>query len=88
MQKIKNLIRYTFSILKKLFTKQNCCKCIAVFSILFSQKSFGQNSTSSQTDYTTFSQSGLCKISNAQVKDLHGKSFSTLLFSTMEKQSS
>ena len=80
MQKIITLIRYIFRLLKKLFTKQNCCKCIAIFSILFSQKSFGQNSTSSQTDYTTLSQSDLRKISNAHVKDIHGKTFSTSSF--------
>lgn len=40
--KIRKLIQYLFSKLKKSFTKQNCCKCVILFSIIFSQKSFAQ----------------------------------------------
>ena len=42
MKKIKNIIRSIFSLQKKIFTKQNCCKCIIIFSLALSQKSFAQ----------------------------------------------
>ena len=42
MKNIKNSIHFIFRMLKKIFTKQNCCKCIIFFSITLSQKSFGQ----------------------------------------------
>ena len=85
MKRIKKAAQHIFRLLKNFFTKQNCCKCITICAIVFSQKSFAQNTTSSQTDSTTLSQSGLPKISNAQVKDLHGKTFSTSSFSNNGK---
>ena len=78
---MKQFIKYIFRLIKNIFTKQNCCKCITIFAILLSQKSFARQSSNSQTDSATTSQSGLRKIPNVQVKDLHGKTFSTSSFS-------
>ena len=43
MQKINKVVQYILLMIKNIFTKQNCCKCILLFSISFSHKSFAQN---------------------------------------------
>ena len=85
MQKIKKVAKYMLRMIQKYFTKQNCCKCIAICAIFISQKSLAQNTTSSQTYSSTTFQSGFHKIPDAQVKDLHEKTFNTSSFSNNEK---
>ena len=85
MQKIKKVAKYMLRMIQKYFTKQNCCKCITICAIFISQKSLAQNTTSSQTYSSTTFQSGFHKIPDAQVKDLHEKTFNTSSFSNNEK---
>ena len=85
MNRIKEIIKYIFHLLKKIFTKQNCCKCIAICIIIISHNSFAQNTISCQSDSSTASQSGLRKIPDVQVKDLHGETFSTSSFTNSGK---
>lgn len=42
MKRIKKITQYIFRLLKKVFTKQNCCKCAIIFSLAFSQTAFAQ----------------------------------------------
>ena len=42
MKIIKVILAFIIKWIKKIFTKQNCCKCIIFFSIALSQKSFAQ----------------------------------------------
>lgn len=74
-----------FRLLKIIFTKQNCCNCILIFSISLSQKTFSQQAVSPLADSASTSQSGLRKIPNAQIKDLHGKAINTSSFSNNGK---
>jgi len=43
MKIIKAIIAFIIKYFKKIFTKQNCCKCILIFSIVLTQKLFAQN---------------------------------------------
>ncbi len=39
----KNFVQLILNVLKRIFTKQNCCKCIIIFSFALTQKTFAQN---------------------------------------------
>lgn len=73
----KSFFELIFFWFKKIFTKQNCCKCIIIFSLAFAK-------ANAQTDTSAISKTSIRKIPSVAVKDLYGNTINTASFSNDE----
>lgn len=79
MKIIKAILAFIIKWVKKNFTKQNCCKCVIIFSIALSQKSFAQTNSCYVGVYLTYSDFVKNKLSFKVDIDRKGNSFGFLL---------
>lgn len=74
---IKKIIDFIIKWLKRFFTKQNCCKSVIIFSLVFNYANAQNDSSISKTNFA--------KIPTMDVKDLQGNTVNSSSFSNGSK---